>query len=428
MGGGVLGDRVRRSLGDVDRCGEAVRRPRPRAAVPAAPGVEAGHGRWLAAVAGAPGRREDPPAHPRRGFVCGPARGADRAPDRTGPARPAGRRGDRPLHARRGRTPPPRARRTGGTSPSSPARCNSYDGTLAVHGELDIADAMELETAIQTVAAQLKELGSTESLDVRRSMAVGELARRELALELSVVEEGAPRPSRNHPRKIVLYVHLSQDVLTARLEHGNHLITGGQLSSCAVRPTGGRETRPRPDRPRPGRHTRGAGPAPRGDRGPGPDLCLPLVHPTRRVLRRRPHRPLITGRAYVSVQRSLTLQTDITGSRRSPAGPTRRSMPVSISGRARTATATCATPPAPTTSPPPDHRAPDPAAPAGLPACPARAGGPGPAPGPRKTRRGAAPTATRADAVGDTASQRPRGGARGAGPTRQAWPRQARPT
>ena len=30
-------------------------------------------------------------------------------------------------------------------------------------------------------------------------------------------------------RKIVLYVHLSQDALTARLEHGNQLITPGQL-------------------------------------------------------------------------------------------------------------------------------------------------------------------------------------------------------
>ena len=46
---------------------------------------------------------------------------------------------------------------------------HSFDGTLAVHGELDLADALELETAIQTVAAQLKDLGSTESLDVRRS-------------------------------------------------------------------------------------------------------------------------------------------------------------------------------------------------------------------------------------------------------------------
>ena len=90
---------------------------------------------------------------------------------------------------------------------------SSFDGTLAVHGELDIADAIELETAIQTVAAQLKELGSEESLDVRRSMAVGELARRQLAFDLRSrsVEEGAPRPSRNHHRKVVLYVHLSQD-------------------------------------------------------------------------------------------------------------------------------------------------------------------------------------------------------------------------
>ena len=62
---------------------------------------------------------------------------------------------------------------------------HSFDGTLAVHGELDLADAMELETAIQAVAAQLKELGSTESLDVRRSMAVGELARRQLAFDLA---------------------------------------------------------------------------------------------------------------------------------------------------------------------------------------------------------------------------------------------------
>jgi len=50
-----------------------------------------------------------------------------------------------------------------------PRQVHSFDGTLAVHGELDIADAMELESAIQTVAAQLRDLGSEESLDVRRS-------------------------------------------------------------------------------------------------------------------------------------------------------------------------------------------------------------------------------------------------------------------
>ena len=60
------------------------------------------------------------------------------------------------------------------------------------------------------------------------------------SLEFSVVEEGAPRPSRNHRRKIVLYVHLSADALVgtpgvARVEHGNHLITTGQAQDwCNV--------------------------------------------------------------------------------------------------------------------------------------------------------------------------------------------------
>ena len=60
-------------------------------------------------------------------------------------------------------------------------------------------------------------------------MAVGELARRELAFEFSVVEDVARARLETTPRKIVLYVHLSQDALTARLEQGNHLITPGQL-------------------------------------------------------------------------------------------------------------------------------------------------------------------------------------------------------
>ncbi len=53
----------------------------------------------------------------------------------------------------------------------------SYDGTAAVHGELDLADALDLEHAIAGLAAQLKDLGSEDSLNVRRAAAVGELAR-----------------------------------------------------------------------------------------------------------------------------------------------------------------------------------------------------------------------------------------------------------
>ena len=88
-------------------------------------------------------------------------------------------------------------RRTAGTSPSSSSR--SPTPAPAVHGELDLADALDLEHADQPVAAQLKDLGSTDSLtSAGRPRSVSSPAR-QLALDLDpVVEEGAPRPSRNH--------------------------------------------------------------------------------------------------------------------------------------------------------------------------------------------------------------------------------------
>jgi hypothetical protein len=118
----------------------------------------------------------------------------------------------------------------------------SFDGTTTVHGELDLADALDLEDAIQAVAGQLKDLGCPESLDVRRSLAVGELARRELTLDLTT-DPPTPKARRRTRRKLVLYVHLSQDAVTARLERGNALVTPGQVrdwcgeaSSVTVKP------------------------------------------------------------------------------------------------------------------------------------------------------------------------------------------------
>ena len=58
-------------------------------------------------------------------------------------------------------------------------------GTTRVYGELDLADALDLDAAVANVAAQLGDLGSTESLDVRRAAAVGEIARHQLALDLT---------------------------------------------------------------------------------------------------------------------------------------------------------------------------------------------------------------------------------------------------
>ncbi len=98
----------------------------------------------------------------------------------------------------------------------------SFDGTLAVHGELDLADAQDLDHAITHLAAQLKDLGSDDTLDVRRAVAVGELARRQLAFDLDPTSlEPVETPSRTQ-RQVVLYVHLTHAALagaagTARL-------------------------------------------------------------------------------------------------------------------------------------------------------------------------------------------------------------------
>ena len=49
----------------------------------------------------------------------------------------------------------------------------SFAGTSRVHGELDLADALDLEDAVAAGAAQLAALGSEDTLDVRRAAAVG---------------------------------------------------------------------------------------------------------------------------------------------------------------------------------------------------------------------------------------------------------------
>ena len=61
----------------------------------------------------------------------------------------------------------------------------SYAGTSTVHGELDLADALRPRTSRRRAwPPSSKELGSEDSLNVRRAAAVGELARTQLALDL----------------------------------------------------------------------------------------------------------------------------------------------------------------------------------------------------------------------------------------------------
>ena len=59
----------------------------------------------------------------------------------------------------------------------------TFDGTVHIDAEVDLADALDLEEALRLGAKQQADLGSTEPLDVRRSIALGDLARRQLALE-----------------------------------------------------------------------------------------------------------------------------------------------------------------------------------------------------------------------------------------------------
>src|SRR4051794_33677162 len=103
----------------------------------------------------------------------------------------------------------------------------SFAGTSRVHGELDLADALDLEDAVRAGAEQLKALGNNESLDVRRSLAVGMLARGEQALEFEAgsgvvsTDRSQARCSTTEDqdrcsttgRDIVLYVHLSADAI-----------------------------------------------------------------------------------------------------------------------------------------------------------------------------------------------------------------------
>src|SRR5699024_63528 len=64
-------------------------------------------------------------------------------------------------------------------------------GVVSVEGVLDTADALDLEAAVAGAAAHLKACGSTQSQNVRRARAVGEIARREATLPLPQ-PDGAP--------------------------------------------------------------------------------------------------------------------------------------------------------------------------------------------------------------------------------------------
>ncbi len=75
----------------------------------------------------------------------------------------------------------------------------SFVGTSRIHGELDLADALDLETRIAHEAAVLAACGSEETLDVRRSQALGQIARHQTSLDLQAADETTTVPLPGRP-------------------------------------------------------------------------------------------------------------------------------------------------------------------------------------------------------------------------------------
>ena len=245
-----------------------------------------------------------------------------------------------------------------------------FAGTLHVEADLDLADALDLDRALAHGAATQKALGSDLSLDARRAAALGDLARTQTALDLFTQGHTGARSRRQRraagrpggraarPLRRRRPTADGQTVFgpTGRLEEGQRLVLLDQLkgwcgdsrTKITVKPVidlNAVQTAPGyaiPDRIREHVILR--------DR----HLRVPVVHPPRPGLRRRPHHPLrppadAEGRPQPGPTTPRTWRRcagSTTASRPTPPGATRWSNPGSSSGPAPTATASDATAPA----------------------------------------------------------------------------------
>ncbi len=110
----------------------------------------------------------------------------------------------------------------------------SLEGTTTVRGELDLADALDLDHAVSTGAQQLADLGCTETLDVRRAMAAGALARGDLMLAPETTEA---EPPTRRKRQLVVYTHLSDSAL-AGVENTRSPVLVAQVADWCATATG----------------------------------------------------------------------------------------------------------------------------------------------------------------------------------------------
>ncbi len=114
-----------------------------------------------------------------------------------------------------------------------------FAGTLHVEAEIDLADGLDLDRALAHGAAAQKALGSDLSLNARRSVALGDLARTQTALDLFTQGHTGTKSQDGLPaaREVVLHAHFTATTdgqatvfgPTGRLEEGQRLILLDQL-------------------------------------------------------------------------------------------------------------------------------------------------------------------------------------------------------
>jgi len=111
----------------------------------------------------------------------------------------------------------------------------SFDGHVEMAATLDLADALDLEDAVAKGADRLAALGCTEPEGARRSMAVGDMARRQLVMEFDT-----------DPKPLTVHVHQRPDGSVdpvVRVEATRGFVLTGQLADwCTRAGRGGRSS------------------------------------------------------------------------------------------------------------------------------------------------------------------------------------------
>ena len=236
---------------------------------------------------------------------------------------------------------------------------DDWVGTSHLEVTGDTLDLTTFHDLVCEQAAQLKALGDTDTLEVRKAKAVGVIANRQATLDLGTLLDGTPGAEDaatvqtvetvggRSLAKTKLYLHLSLTDLLGlerpRQRGRDRVRDRGEVRAGHHRPDQGlgrpvpghHPTRPRHDphrrrrRPRPTRLDAGTGHPPR------PALRVPLVPPGRQSLRPGPHHP-VRGerptRARPGPTPSPPSADDTTGRRPSGDGATTAPRPATTNG------------------------------------------------------------------------------------------------